>query len=70
MVEQSAKALRDHETRDRANEMMQHFATWQVLAQSSLLNDFGRDPIEPGSAGTPPDSFNEHIFQPTRAAGN
>lgn len=69
MVENSAKALRDHETRDRPNKVMQHHSSWSILAQSALLKDYGLSGITPGACGSAPDSFDEHVFQPTRANG-
>lgn len=68
MIENSAKALRDHETRDNSNKVMQHTAAWSVLKQSGLLNDYGRKEIGEGSSGAVPDSFGEQLFVPTCAA--
>ena len=66
MIERSAKALRDHETRDCTSKMLQNLSAWEVLLNTKLLSDFGMREIAPGAAGgNPPPTFGERLFAPT-----
>lgn len=66
MIEQSAKVLRDHETRDCTSNMLQHLAAWEALLNSRLIDEFGLNEIDEGvAAGTPPPSFGERLFVPS-----
>lgn len=69
MIEQSAKCLRESETRDTNSKMMQHMRAWEVLLQSKLMADHGRQEISLAQAPSPPATFNERLFVPTRAQG-
>lgn len=66
MIEQSARVLRDHETRDSTNKSMQHISAWEFLMESKLLADFHLPEIEIGASCQPPPTFGESIFQFTR----
>ena len=66
MVEKAGKELRDAETRDQCSKVMQYMSAWEVLFESELFKQFGREEIKVGCAGNPPASFNESMFVPKK----
>lgn len=68
-IEQSNQVLRDHETRDSSNKVMQHLSVWEHLMESGILGRHDRKEIRVESTCAPPPGFGESLFQTTRRAG-
>lgn len=65
MIEQSAKVLRDGETRDNTNKTMKLMNIYDKLISSSLIDQHDRNDIQVVTALQPPPAFGERIFYPT-----